>query len=160
MRVSLDWLQELSGLRDIAPREAARVLTMAGWNVEEIVEIDLSQILVGRVITQVPHPASRHRPRRGRSHRTPSKVRTGRRQANRQSNCKHQDRHRDGVREPLVARHVRVDGLGDRGLAARGAEELDRRDPRGQPAAREGLAFGLQAGGHGDRRIGRGQASP
>jgi hypothetical protein len=59
MRASLEWLKDLSGLQDMATPEAAHVLTMAGWNVEGIVEIDLSPILVGRVLTQVPHPASR-----------------------------------------------------------------------------------------------------
>src|SRR5437588_5237376 len=59
MRVSLNWLKELSGIAEIAPEEAARTLTMAGWIVEEVVPIDLSEILVGRVLTQVPHPSSR-----------------------------------------------------------------------------------------------------
>src|SRR5437588_507733 len=59
MKVSLNWLKELSGIADIAADEAARTLTMAGWNVEEVVPIDLSEILVGRVLTQVPHPGSR-----------------------------------------------------------------------------------------------------
>src|SRR5437588_9422544 len=59
MKVSLNWLKELSGIADISADEAARTLTMAGWNVEEVVPIDLSEILVGRVLTQVPHPGSR-----------------------------------------------------------------------------------------------------
>ncbi|MBO0685277.1 MAG: phenylalanine--tRNA ligase subunit beta, partial [Candidatus Dormibacteraeota bacterium] len=59
MKASLDWLKELSGIAGIGPEEAARVLTMAGFNVEEVTIIDLSQILVGRVLSQVPHPSSR-----------------------------------------------------------------------------------------------------
>jgi phenylalanyl-tRNA synthetase beta chain len=59
MRVSLNWLKELSGITDLGPEKAARTLTMAGWNVEEVQSIDLSEILVGRILTQVPHPSSR-----------------------------------------------------------------------------------------------------
>jgi len=59
MRVSYEWLCELAGVRDLAPQQAAEVLTMAGWNVEEVVPIDLSALRVGRVISQEAHPASR-----------------------------------------------------------------------------------------------------
>lgn len=59
MRVSHSWLLELAGLRDIPAERAAQVLTMAGWKVEEVIAIDLSAILVGRVLSQVPHPSSR-----------------------------------------------------------------------------------------------------
>ena len=58
MKVSLGWLKELSGITEISPQEAARVLTMTGSNVEEVIEVDLSRILIGRVLTQVPHPSS------------------------------------------------------------------------------------------------------
>jgi len=43
----------------MAPQQVADVLTMTGWNVEEIVPVDLSRLLVGRVISQEPHPTSR-----------------------------------------------------------------------------------------------------
>ena len=59
MKVSYEWLCDLAGVHDITPEQAADVLTMAGWNVEEIVPVDLSQLLVGRVISQRPHPSSR-----------------------------------------------------------------------------------------------------
>jgi phenylalanyl-tRNA synthetase beta chain len=59
MRVSFDWLRELSGVDDLRPAEAAEVLTMAGWNVERLTVVDLSGILVGRVVSQEPHPRSR-----------------------------------------------------------------------------------------------------
>src|SRR5262252_2107599 len=59
MRVSCEWLCELAGVHDMAPQQVADVLTMTGWNVEEIVPVDLSRLLVGRVISQEPHPTSR-----------------------------------------------------------------------------------------------------
>ncbi|MDQ6743484.1 MAG: phenylalanine--tRNA ligase subunit beta [Candidatus Dormibacteraeota bacterium] len=59
MRVSYQWLCELAGIHDVTPDRAAHVLTMAGWNVEEMVLIDLSEIVVGRVLSQEPHPSSR-----------------------------------------------------------------------------------------------------
>ncbi|HKF75665.1 MAG TPA: phenylalanine--tRNA ligase subunit beta [Candidatus Dormibacteraeota bacterium] len=59
MRVSYEWLCELAGIRDVSPRRAADVLTMAGWNVEEIQLVDRSSLVVGRVLAQEPHPGSR-----------------------------------------------------------------------------------------------------
>ncbi|MGI8563272.1 MAG: phenylalanine--tRNA ligase subunit beta [Candidatus Dormibacter sp.] len=59
MRVSFQWLSELAGIEDLTPQEAAQTLTMAGWTVEELRLIDLSQIRVGRIISQEPHPASK-----------------------------------------------------------------------------------------------------
>ena len=59
MKVSYEWLCDLAGVHDITPEQAADVLTMAGWNVDEIVLVDLSPLLVGRVISQQPHPSSR-----------------------------------------------------------------------------------------------------
>jgi phenylalanyl-tRNA synthetase beta chain len=59
MRVSFTWLRELAGIDDIEPHQAARALTMAGWNCEDVTLIDLSGILVGRVVSQEPHPGSR-----------------------------------------------------------------------------------------------------
>lgn len=59
MKFSYEWLCELAGVHDISPQQVADVLTMAGWNVEEIVPVDLSRLLVGRVISQQPHPSSR-----------------------------------------------------------------------------------------------------
>ena len=59
MRFSYEWLCELAGVHDLTPQRAAEVLTMAGWNVEEIVVVDLSRIVVGRVVSQEPHPTSR-----------------------------------------------------------------------------------------------------
>ena len=60
MRVSYQWLCELAGVNDVPPDRGAQVLTMAGWNVESLTLIDLSEIRVGRVISLEPHPASRN----------------------------------------------------------------------------------------------------
>jgi phenylalanyl-tRNA synthetase beta chain len=58
MRFSYEWLRDLAGIRDLAPERAAEVLTMAGFNVEQVTVIDYTGILVGRVVGQEPHPAS------------------------------------------------------------------------------------------------------
>src|SRR5215467_11882208 len=59
MKVSYEWLCDLAGIRDVPAHQAAEVLTMTGWNVDEVVTIDLSAILVGRIVTQEPQPTSR-----------------------------------------------------------------------------------------------------
>ncbi|MGH7870350.1 MAG: phenylalanine--tRNA ligase subunit beta, partial [Candidatus Dormibacteraceae bacterium] len=59
MKFSYQWLCELAGIEDLSPEQAAQHLTMIGFNVEEITQIDLSGIVVGRVISQEPHPSSR-----------------------------------------------------------------------------------------------------
>lgn len=59
MKVSYEWLCDLAGVRDITPQQAADVLTMAGWEVGEVVPIDLSALRVGRIVSQEPHPSSR-----------------------------------------------------------------------------------------------------
>jgi phenylalanyl-tRNA synthetase beta chain len=59
MKVSYEWLCDLAGIRDVPPHQAAEVLTMTGWNVDEVVLIDLSEIVVGRILSQEPHPSSR-----------------------------------------------------------------------------------------------------
>ena len=59
MRVSYEWLCDLAGIRDLTPQQAAEILTMAGWNVEEVIPVDLSALRVGRVTSQEPHPGSR-----------------------------------------------------------------------------------------------------
>ncbi len=60
MRVSYEWLTDLAGVRDVTPTQVAEVLTMAGFPVDEVRPIDLSGLQVGRVLSQRPHPASRH----------------------------------------------------------------------------------------------------
>jgi phenylalanyl-tRNA synthetase beta chain len=59
MRVSYEWLCDLAGIRDLTPGRAAEILTMAGWNVDEVIPVDLSALRVGRIVSQEPHPASR-----------------------------------------------------------------------------------------------------
>ncbi len=59
MKVSYEWLTDLAGLRDVTPQQVAGVLTMAGWEVSDVVPIDLSRLVVGRVLSQEPHPGSR-----------------------------------------------------------------------------------------------------
>ena len=50
MRVSYEWLGEYVDTSDLPAREAAELLTMSGTKVESVEEVDLSQIIVGRVL--------------------------------------------------------------------------------------------------------------
>src|SRR5262245_22257596 len=59
MRVSYEWLCDLAGVHDVPAHQAAEVLTMAGWNVDEVIPVDLSALRVGRVLSQELHPRSR-----------------------------------------------------------------------------------------------------
>ncbi|MBO0702925.1 MAG: phenylalanine--tRNA ligase subunit beta, partial [Candidatus Dormibacteraeota bacterium] len=60
MRASCEWLCDLAGIRDLTPEAVAETLTMAGFNVDSLEHIDRSAILIGRVVSQEPHPASRN----------------------------------------------------------------------------------------------------
>ena len=60
MRISWEWLGELADLQGITPEEGAHLLTMAGLTVEQLEHVDLSAIVIGRVISQEPHPKSRN----------------------------------------------------------------------------------------------------
>jgi phenylalanyl-tRNA synthetase beta chain len=59
MRISYEWLGDFVDLSDVAPREAADVLTRLGVEVESITLADLSEIVIGKVLEQVKHPKSR-----------------------------------------------------------------------------------------------------
>jgi phenylalanyl-tRNA synthetase beta chain len=59
MKFSYEWLSDLAGIRDVTPQRAAEVLTMAGWEVDEVVPVDLSGLVVGRILSQEPHPSSK-----------------------------------------------------------------------------------------------------
>ncbi|MGH7775745.1 MAG: phenylalanine--tRNA ligase subunit beta, partial [Candidatus Dormibacterales bacterium] len=59
MRVSFEWLSDFADLDGISPRQAAELLTMHGFEVSAVREVDLAPILVGRVVSQEPHPRSR-----------------------------------------------------------------------------------------------------
>ncbi len=59
MRVSYEWLGDFVDLTDVTPKEAAEVLTRLGVEVESLTLVDLSQILIGKVLEQIPHPRSK-----------------------------------------------------------------------------------------------------
>lgn len=59
MRISYEWLSDFVDLSGITPQDAAEMLTRAGIEVSEVQEVDLTEILVGRVLSQEPHPRSR-----------------------------------------------------------------------------------------------------
>ena len=58
MRISYEWLGDFIDLTDVTPKEAAAVLTRLGIEIESLTLVDLSQILVGKILEQVPHPKS------------------------------------------------------------------------------------------------------
>jgi phenylalanyl-tRNA synthetase beta chain len=60
MRVSYEWLSDFVNLDGVTPKEAAEVLTRLGVEVESLNVIDLSEIVVGKVLEQIPHPKSRN----------------------------------------------------------------------------------------------------
>ncbi|OLC24164.1 MAG: phenylalanine--tRNA ligase subunit beta [Chloroflexi bacterium 13_1_40CM_65_17] len=59
MKISYEWLGDFVDLNGVTPKEAADVLTRLGVEVESLTAVDLSEIIVGRVIEQVKHPKSR-----------------------------------------------------------------------------------------------------
>jgi phenylalanyl-tRNA synthetase beta chain len=60
VRISYEWLGEFVDLADVSPKDAAEVLTRLGIEVESLSLVDLSQIVVGKILEQVPHPKSRN----------------------------------------------------------------------------------------------------
>jgi phenylalanyl-tRNA synthetase beta chain len=60
MKISYEWLADFVDLDGVTPKEAADVLTRLGIEVESLAVIDLSQIIVGKVIEQKKHPKSRN----------------------------------------------------------------------------------------------------
>jgi len=58
VRISYEWLGDFIDLTDVTPKEAAAVLTRLGIEIESLTLVDLSQILVGKILEQVPHPKS------------------------------------------------------------------------------------------------------
>jgi phenylalanyl-tRNA synthetase beta chain len=60
MRVSYEWLKDFVDLEGITYKDAADVLTRLGLEVESMTIIDLSEIVVGKVLEQIPHPKSRN----------------------------------------------------------------------------------------------------
>jgi phenylalanyl-tRNA synthetase beta chain len=60
MKISYEWLGDFVDLDGVTPKEAADVLTRLGIEVESLTAIDLSQIIIGRVLEQKKHPKSRN----------------------------------------------------------------------------------------------------
>jgi phenylalanyl-tRNA synthetase beta chain len=60
MKLSYEWLGDFLDLADVSPKDAADVLTRLGIEVESLTLVDLSQIVVGRILEQVKHPKSRN----------------------------------------------------------------------------------------------------
>ena len=60
MKISYEWLGDFVDLDGVTPKEAAEVLTRLGLEVESLTVIDLSQIIVGKVVEQKKHPKSRN----------------------------------------------------------------------------------------------------
>ncbi len=60
MRISYEWLGDFVDLDGVTPKDAADVLTRLGVEVESLAMVDLSQIVIGKVLEQKPHPTSRN----------------------------------------------------------------------------------------------------
>lgn len=60
MRISYEWLSDFVKLDGVSPKDAAETLTRLGVEVESVTIVDLSEILVGKVLEQIPHPKSRN----------------------------------------------------------------------------------------------------
>ena len=58
MRISYEWLADFVDLDGVSPKEAAEVLTRLGIEVESLIIVDLSQIVIGKIVEQTPHPRS------------------------------------------------------------------------------------------------------
>ncbi len=60
MRISYEWLGDFVNLDGVTPKETAEVLTRLGIEVESLMMTDLSEIVIGKVLEQIPHPKSRN----------------------------------------------------------------------------------------------------
>jgi phenylalanyl-tRNA synthetase beta chain len=58
MKVSYEWLGDFVDTSGLTPHEAAELLTMSGTKIESVEVIDLSAIVIGRVLEQKDHPRS------------------------------------------------------------------------------------------------------
>jgi phenylalanyl-tRNA synthetase beta chain len=58
VRISYEWLGDFVQLSDVSPKDAAEVLTRVGIEVESLTLVDLSNILIGKILEQIPHPKS------------------------------------------------------------------------------------------------------
>jgi phenylalanyl-tRNA synthetase beta chain len=60
VRISYEWLGDFVDLEGVTPKDAAEVLTRLGVEVESLTVVDLSQIVIGKVLEQIKHPKSRN----------------------------------------------------------------------------------------------------
>ena len=60
MRISYEWLGDFVDLDGVTPKDAADVLTRQGVEVESLTMVDLSAIVIGKVLGQQKHPKSRN----------------------------------------------------------------------------------------------------
>jgi phenylalanyl-tRNA synthetase beta chain len=60
LKISYEWLSDFVDLDGVGAKEAADVLTRLGVEVESLTVVDLSAIVIGKVLEQVPHPKSRN----------------------------------------------------------------------------------------------------
>ncbi|HYL07446.1 MAG TPA: phenylalanine--tRNA ligase subunit beta [Candidatus Udaeobacter sp.] len=58
MLISYEWLGDFVDLDGVTPNDAAEVLTRLGIEVESLTMVDLSQIVIGKVLEQTSHPKS------------------------------------------------------------------------------------------------------
>src|SRR5579859_421673 len=58
MRISYYWFGDYVDTEGLSPHEAAEILTMSGTKIESVQVLDLSAIIIGRVLEQKDHPRS------------------------------------------------------------------------------------------------------
>ena len=58
MRISFEWLGDYLDTSGLTPAEAGELLTMSGTKIESVAIVDLSRIVIGRVLEQKDHPRS------------------------------------------------------------------------------------------------------
>src|SRR5256886_13608775 len=60
MKISYEWLGDFVDLEGVTPKDAAEILTRLGIEVDSLTVVDLSQIVIGKVLEQKPHPTARN----------------------------------------------------------------------------------------------------
>ena len=59
MRISYEWLGDFVDLEGVTPQQAAETLTRLGVEIEALNIVDLTEIVIGKVLEQRKHPRSR-----------------------------------------------------------------------------------------------------
>src|SRR6266478_8637024 len=59
MKISYEWLGDFVDVKGVTAKQAAELLTRLGIEVESLTVVDLSEIIIGKVLDQKPHPKSR-----------------------------------------------------------------------------------------------------